>query len=138
MVSFEDAASAFNDGVAVGTVDGWTALWGNMALYLVDDKAVGKIAKKVDLFQMMLEGTSATAGFTWYAGGKLVRDWMRQEEKIVKNRGAPFPEEKQAFAKRDDEQAVLHLLKSLTLLLKRLQAIQYHMYAFSEDSLYGD
>jgi hypothetical protein len=137
-VSFDDAAPTFNEGVAVGTVGGWTALWGNMALYMVDDKRLTKIARKADIFQMMLEGTSGTAGFTWYTGGKMVRDWMRQEDKIVKNQGEPLAEEKKAFTKRDDEQAVLHLLMSLTLPLKKLQTIEYQMYEFSEDALFGE
>ena len=112
-------------------------MWGNMALYMVDDKRLTKIARKADIFQMMLEGTSGTAGFTWYTGGKMVRDWMRQEDKIVKNQGEPLAEEKKAFTKRDDEQAVLHLLMSLTLPLKKLQTIEYQMYEFAEDALFG-
>src|SRR5438105_293609 len=100
MTSFDEAASTFNEGVAVGTVDGWTALWGSTPLYMINEKGLAKIARKADVFQMMLEGTSGTAGFTWYTGGKIVRDWMRQEDKIVKNQGEPLAEEKKAFAKR--------------------------------------
>jgi hypothetical protein len=138
IVSFDDAASTFNDNVAIGAVDGWTALWGNMALFMINGKALAKIAKKADVFQMMLEGTSGTAGFSWYSGGKIIRDWMRQEGKIVKNEGKPLAVEKKAFANRDDEQAVLHLLMGLTIPLKKLQAIQYQMYGFSEDALFGE
>jgi hypothetical protein len=137
-VSFDDAASASNDGVAVGTAEGWTALWGNLALYMIDDKALARIARKADVFQMMLEGTSGTAGFSWYTGGKMVRDWMRQEDRIVKNEGKPLAEEKKAFTRRDDEQAVLRLLMGLTLPLNKLQAIRYRVYEFPEDALFGE
>jgi hypothetical protein len=138
LVSFDEAASTFNDGAAIGAVDGWTAIWGNLALYLIDPDGLARIARKADIFQMMLEGTSGTAGFTWYTGGKLVRDWMRQAGKVVKDEGKPLAAEKPAFAKRDDEQAVLQLLMKLTLPLKNLQAIQYCMYEVSEDALFGE
>jgi hypothetical protein len=137
-VSFDEASSVSNDGVAAGTVDGWTALWGSVALFMVDDNELAKIAKKADVFHMILEGASGSAGFSWYSGGKLVRDWMRQEGKIINNQGTPLPGEKKAFANRDDEQAVLHLLMSLTGSLKRLDAIQYQMFEFSEGTLFGD
>lgn len=136
-VSFDDAASRFNEGVAIVTVKGWTALFGSMVLFMVDDKGLAKIAKKADVFQMTLEGTSATAGFTWWSGGKVVRNWMRQDGKVIKNEGKPLPEEKKAFAKIDDEQAVLQMLMSLTLPFKDLQGKKYQMYSFPEDVMFG-
>jgi len=118
-------------------VKGWTALFGNMVLFMVDDKALAKIAKKADVFQMTLEGSSGTAGFTWWAGGKVIRNWMRQEDKVMKNEGKPLPEEKKAFAKNDDEQSVLQMLMALTLPFKDLQGIEYQMYSFPEDVMFG-
>jgi hypothetical protein len=136
-VSFDDAASLFNEGVAIGTVNGWTALFGSMVLFMIDDKGLAKISKKANVFQMILEGTSGTAGFTWWVNGKAIRNWMRQDDKLIKNEGKPLPEEKKAFAKNDDEQAVLQLLMSLTLPLKDLQGIEYKTYSFPEDVMFG-
>ena len=136
-VSFDDAASTFNEGVAVGTVDGLTALWGSLALVMVDEKALAKIAKKSNVLQIILEGTSSTAGFTWWNDGKVVRKWMRQDGEVIMNDGKPLREEKKAFIDEDDEQAVLRLLMSLTLPLANFQAIEYQMYSFPEDALFG-
>jgi hypothetical protein len=139
MVSFDDAASIDDESVAIATVDGWTALWGCIGLYMVDDKGLAKIAKKADVFEMILEGSSGTAGFSWWTGGKKVRDWMRQDGKMIKDEGEPLPQEKKAFAKKDsDEQAVLRMLMSLTLTLKKLQDIEYQMYELSEVALFGE
>jgi hypothetical protein len=93
-ISFDDAAASDNEGVAVATVKGWTALFGSMVLFMVDDKGLAKIAKKADVFQLTLEGASATAGFTWWSGGKVVRNWMRQDGKVLKNEGKPARGEK--------------------------------------------
>ena len=134
VMSFEEASSSHNEGVAVGTVNGWTGVWG-MILTMIDDRAVAKLAKKTDVFQMVLEGASDTAGFTWWTGGKRVRDWLRQQGKLFKNDGTPLPQEKKAFTKRDDEQAVLQMLLSLTLPLEQLEAIPYQMFEVSEDLL---
>ena len=133
-VSFDDASSNSNEGVAIATVNGWTVLFGSMVLFMVDDDALAKIAKKADVFHMVLEGTSATAGFTWWTGGKLVRKWMRQDGKLIKNEGKPLAEEKKAFAKIDDEQAVLQMLMSLTLPWKDVQGSKYRMYSFPKTS----
>jgi hypothetical protein len=133
--SFDDATSGNNEDIAVGVVDGWTAVWGSVALYGVDDEGLAKIARKADIFELLLEGTSGTAGFKWWTGGKRVRNWMSLEGEEFKNDGRPLPEEKKAFAKRDHEQAVLQLLTSLTLPLKRLTSIEYRMYKIPDDSL---
>lgn len=131
-VSFEDASSPSSEGVAVGFVDGWTVLWGNLALLMIDDDGVAEFAKSADVFQMTLEGASGTAGFTWYAGGRLTRDWMRQEGELLKNRGKKLPEEKDAFATHDDEQAVWQILIALTVPYKKLETISYQLYSLPD------
>jgi hypothetical protein len=50
---------------------------------------------------------------------------------------ASLPEEKKAFAKRDDEQGVLQMLMALTLPMKDLQGLKYRMYEFPEDVMFG-
>jgi hypothetical protein len=137
MVSFDAAAATFNEGVAVATLEGWTALWGNMALFMIKKEGVAEIARKADVFEMLLEGTSGTAGFTWWTGGKQARRWMRQAGKVIANEGKPLPAEKAAFASNDDEQAVLQILTALTLPLKRLAEIKYRMYAVPDEVLFG-
>jgi hypothetical protein len=138
MVSLDDAASASSEGVAAGTTGGWTALWGNLALYMIDQDGLAGIAQQADVFQMTLEGASGTAGFTWWIGGKVVRDWMRQAGEVIKKVGKRLPQEKEAFADSDDEQAVLEMLVRLTLPWEELEAISYRMYEFSEDALFGE
>jgi hypothetical protein len=136
LTTFDEATSSANDGIAIGYADGWTVLWGNVTLLFVDQDAIEKIAKKTDVFTMILEGASDTAGFTWYTGGKQVRDWMRQAGEIIENVGRALPIEKKAFAKNDDEQAVLQIMLQLTLSLEALEGIRYEQYNLS-DALFG-
>ncbi|MBX9680348.1 MAG: hypothetical protein K2X38_16435 [Gemmataceae bacterium] len=126
--SFDEAASSSNEGIALAFVDGWTTLWGSVAIFMVSDEELVRISKDADVFTMTLEGASGTAGFACYQGGKLVRDWMRQEDAVVKDEGKPLPQEKAAFAKRDDEQAVLQILEKLTIPLDKLDAATFRMY----------
>jgi hypothetical protein len=133
LVSLEDASSALSECVAVGTIEDWTVLWGNMALYMIAEGGVANLAKTADVFQMILEGASGTAGFTWYTCGGLARDWMRQDGEIIKDEGNPLPEEQNAFADQDDEQAVWQLLVALTLPYEKLEAIRYQMYALPDE-----
>ena len=134
-ISFDDAASSDNDGVAIGTADGWTILVGSLMLMIVDPDGLAEVAKTADVFQMILEGASDTAGFTWYSGGKLKREWMSQEGEVFKNEGTPLPEEKKAFGKRkiDSEQAVLALAEALTLPYEKWESAEYTLYDLPED-----
>ena len=135
-VSLDEAASLDNEGVAIGAGHGWTALWGGLALYAVDDEGVAELAKTADVFQMMLEGASDTAGFSWWTGGKRVRDWLVQAGEAIKNAGKKLPEEKKAFVGRDHEQGVLYLMERLTLPYEKLESIRYRMYQFPDGELF--
>jgi hypothetical protein len=134
-VSFDEATSVSNEGVAVATVDGWTALWSCIGMLMVDDDGVVDLARSADVLQVVLEGASATAGFTWRTGGRTVRDWMRQGGDVVKDEGEPLPEEQSAFTGADDEQAILRLLESLTLPYDRLESVEYQMFELSLDDM---
>lgn len=136
-VSFKEASSTFSEGVGAATVEGWTGLWGNMALLMISNEAVGEATKDTVAFQMILEGTSDTAGFTLWKNGKVIRQWMRQAGEMVKEEGDPLPEEKDAFADDDDEQAVLQLLERFTLPMEKFMNAPYQMYNFPEEALFG-
>jgi len=131
-ISFDDATSSSNEDIAIAAVDGWTALWSNIGLLMVDSDGVAELARTADVFQLVLEGASDTAGFSWWTG-RLVRDWMRQAGDVVKDEGKPLPQEKKAFAGNDDEQAVLSLLTRLTLPYERLEAVEYEVFELSYD-----
>lgn len=136
-ISWDEAASFENEGVGIASGNGWTALFGGVALFMVDDEALAKIAKTADVFQMMLAGSSDTAGFTVWRGGKVIRDWLRQQGDLIKNEGPPLPAEKKAFAKNDDEGAVLDLLSALTLPSRDLAGLQFELYSVPDDLMLG-
>jgi hypothetical protein len=92
-VSFDDAASVSNEGVAAGTASGWTVLVGSFHLLTVDDKALAKIAKTCEVFQMVLEGISGTAGFTWRAARSFETGCARAV-KWSRTRGSRCPRRK--------------------------------------------
>src|ERR1700735_4516790 len=86
-VSFEEAIASKMTDLAVGQVDGWTCLWSNMVLFLIDDKGIANLAKSVDVFSLVLEGTSGAAGFEWWSGGVQLRNRMIVDGKMVKDVG---------------------------------------------------
>lgn len=130
-VDFDEATSVGNFGVAAGVVDGWTALWG-FGVIALDAAAFAEISRRAAVFQVVLEGTSDTAGFGWWVGGERVRDWLHQGGELLRNEGDPLPGEKKAFAGRDREQAVLKLMTELTVSFKKLAGITYRMYEIPE------
>lgn len=135
-ISFEEASSSDNPGVAVGFGSGWTALWGCVPLWAVGDDELADVARSADVFWMLLEGASDTAGFSWWADGKRVRDWLCQAGEVVKDEGRRLPEERKAFADGDHEQAVLNLMERLTLPYAKLEAIEYRLYEVPEDEMF--
>ncbi|WP_425613617.1 hypothetical protein NA78x_003452 [Anatilimnocola sp. NA78] len=138
MVSFDEASSSSCEGVAIGTLGGWTSIWGNFVLLMIDDDAVTTISKNADVFQLLLEGASCTAGFTFHSGGKLVRDWMRQEDNVVKDVGKPLPLEETAFKEADDEQAVLQLASAMTIQVQNWHFTKFQTFNLSDDVLFGE
>lgn len=135
-ISFDDAASFSNEGVAAEVVNGWTALWGHIPLYMVKEECLQELAVYADIFQMYLEGTSGTAGFSWWCEGKSARKYVRQAGTETKNEGTPLPFEASVFDNNDDEQAVLQILETLTVPLKELSAVPYQHFIFSLEALY--
>ncbi len=134
--TFDEAASFSNDGIAIGGADGWTILVGSLAMFAIDPGGLAEIAKKADAFQMILEGASDTAGFTWYTGGKRVRDWLSQQGEVLTDEGKPLAAEKKAFGKPkiDAEQAVLKLAEALTLPYEKWEAAEYTQYELPDDA----
>src|SRR6476646_7678347 len=86
-ISFEEASSSDNEGVAVGHGHGWTALWGGVPLWGVSDDGLADVARSADVFWMLLEGASDTAGFSWWTDGKRARDWLCQAGETIKDEG---------------------------------------------------
>jgi hypothetical protein len=134
-ISFDDATSSASEGVAVGYADGWTVLWGNRALLImIDEAGLARLARTADVFQMTLEGSSGTAGFTWHAGGEKVRDWLRVADEVLKDEGQPLAVEAAAFSDQDDQQALFGILQLLTLRYSTFAAIEYEMYEYPDDA----
>ena len=73
-VSFEDATSSEMESLAVGCVDGWTCLFSSVAIFLIDDDELAKIAKKADVFTLTLEGSSGYPGVDYATSPRLVQD----------------------------------------------------------------
>jgi hypothetical protein len=136
-ISRDEASSSSNAGVAVGTGHGWTALWGCLPIWGVSEDGLADVARSADVFWMLLEGASDTAGFAWWAGGRRVRDWLCQAGEDVKNEGKRLPEEKAAFAGQDHEQGVLNLMERLTLPYEKLESIEYRLYEFPDGGMFG-
>lgn len=136
IASFEDATSSLNEGVAVGEAKGWKVLLGSLLLFLVEDDVLAKLGKRSEVFHMVVEGASNTAGFSWWSGGKLQRSWLRQEDQIINDEGKPLPVEAIAFANSDDEQGVLGVWMATTLSFEELESVRFRMYSIPEDTMF--
>lgn len=137
MISFDDAVSVQNEGLAVADSEGWTVLWGGLVLYLIEDSNIANMATGTEIFQITLEGGSGTAGFTLWSQGRKSRNWLRQSGQQLIEEGDPLACEQEALSNRDEEQAVLQILQSMTLPLEKLSAIPYQMYSFPPEVLFS-
>lgn len=125
--TFDDALGG--DGVAVASVDGWTCAWGE--LLVVDDGALAALA--CDAFAFVLEGTSDTYLFEWWAEGVRKRKRLSQAGEVVIDEGKPLPGEKAIFrAEADEEERVFALIEKLTLPVRRLMQPTYHVFRVAE------
>lgn len=127
-VSFEDATSSEMEALAVGCVDGWTCLFSSVAIFLIDDDELAKIAKKADIFSLTLEGSSGAAGFEWWTKGKQVRKHMVVEGDVTVNEGKPLAEEKKVAKEEDDEQRVLMLMETLAVPYEKLAKTEFAVF----------
>lgn len=114
-VDFDQVSSSTNDGIGVGFVDGWTVLFGGLSMYSIDSESLAAISEQFDVFEMMLEGSSGTAGFSWYQGGEKVREYLIQAGEVIKDEGQPLGIEQEAFRDGDAEDAVLTVMSTLTV-----------------------
>ena len=131
-IDFDEAASSSNEGIAIATIDGWTALWGGLPMFMLDTEQLPKISEQGDVFEMILEGASGTAGFSWYSLGNKVRDYLSQGGEIINNEGKPLAIEDAAFSIGDEEEAVLQIMEKMTLSLSRLSNATYTLFKFEE------
>lgn len=131
-IDFDDAASSTNEGIAIATIEGWTTLWGGIMMFMIDSDQLTEIAKEGDVFEMMLEGASGTAGFTWYSKGRQVRDYLSQGGETINDDGKPLPIEAAAFSSGDEEQAVLQIMEKMTLPFSTLSNATYQLFEFAD------
>jgi hypothetical protein len=127
-ISFDEAASSTHDGIAVGFIDGWTLIFGGIAMFEISSDKLAEISSDCAVFEMMLEGSSGTAGFNWYTGGEKVREYLSQAGEIIKDEGTQLAAEGEGFAEDDAEQAVLDLMTHLTLPFARINACQFTLF----------
>ncbi len=91
-------------------------------MFEISSDKLAEISSDCAVFEMMLEGSSGTAGFSWYTGGEKVREYLSQAGEIIKDEGTQLAAEGEGFAEDDAEQAVLDLMTQLTLPSARINA----------------
>ena len=127
-VAFDEVASSSNDGIGVGFVDGWTALFGGLSMYAIDSDNLAAISQQFEVFEMMLEGSSGTAGFSWYQHGEKVREYLIQADEVIKDEGEPLDIEQEAFRGGDSEDAILDLMTKLTVPYNKLDTTNFTLF----------
>ncbi|MBX9789713.1 MAG: hypothetical protein K2Y37_12420 [Pirellulales bacterium] len=144
VVGFEDATSSMDTiGFPIGASGDWTIICDPTFRFVRPDRGKGlwipKIAaalRKVSaggalVFGVLLEGSTDTHGFAVCSGGKLTRFWLRQQERVVTNRGTPLAAERGLFADElqgDAERAVLRLMEEVCLPMERLDEVEFHVF----------
>ncbi|MFO0941915.1 MAG: hypothetical protein U0930_14285 [Pirellulales bacterium] len=127
-VEFDSVASSSNDGIGVSFIDGWTVLFGGFAMYSIASENLAAISEQFDIFEMMLEGSSDTAGFSWYQVGAKIREYLIQADEVIKDEGEPLDIEQLAFASGDAEQAILQIMTNLTLPFDKLESARFTLF----------
>ncbi len=127
-VDFDEVSSSSNDGIGVGFVDGWTVLFGGLSMYSIGYESLAAISEQFDVFEMMLEGSSGTAGFSWYQGGEKVREYLIQAGEVIKDEGQPLWIEQEAFNDCDAEDAILTVMSKLTVPINTLNAACFTLF----------
>lgn len=127
-VAFDEVASSSNDCIGVGFVDGWTVLFGGLSMYSIDSDSLAEISKKFEVFEMMLEGSSGTAGFSWYQNGEKVREYLIQAGEVIKDEGESLDIEQEAFRGGDSEEAILKLMTNLTVPYNKLDTTNFTLF----------
>lgn len=128
-ISFDEAGTSMIEGRAIGVSGDWMMIFDPMMFItptseLEDfgntmwdrhfEKRLIQASKKADIFGFILEGTSGTAGFSFYSQGTCKRVLLVQEDQIVVEVGSPIQEEKAVFEEEtDSEQRVLLLAERI-------------------------
>jgi hypothetical protein len=127
-VAFDDVASSSNDGIGIGFVDGWTVLFGGLSMYSIDSDNLAAISQQFEVFEMMLEGSSGTAGFSWYRDGEKVREYLIQAGEVIIDEGEPLDIEQDAFSGGDAEDTILELMTKLTVPFNKLETTNFTLF----------
>ncbi len=145
-VSFEDATSSMAPGKSVAHADGWTIVFDPMFFTTVEllddqpddqlwcpllDQRLREISASGTVFGLITEGASGTHGFTLYRNGNLKRIWLVQGGNLLADEGAPLPEEKECFGKRepfDKEQGILRLMEKICVPFDTLDQIEFQVF----------
>lgn len=127
-VTFDEVSSSSNDGIGVSFVNGWTVIFGGMPMFSIGSSSLLKIAKDSDVFEMMLEGSSGTAGFSWYSDGEIAREYLSQEGEIIKDEGEKLALENDIEPIKDNEQFVLQVMIGLTIAFPALSSARFSIF----------
>jgi hypothetical protein len=127
-LGFEEASSSSNDDIGVGFANDWTVIFGGVQMFSIDSPRLLEISKDSDVFEMMLEGSSGTAGFTWYSNGENVREYLSQEGEAINDEGEKLELEIGLAPNEDAEQFVLELMTRLTIPMPVLWSIRFSIF----------
>ena len=145
-VSFDEAASSRSPGRALAVSKDWTAIFDPQAFGLFADAPIADgflpalleqrlaaLSRQAEVFGFMLAGTSSTAAFTHFVGGKRVRCLLMQEGAPAIDIGTPSEIETAVLSEDPDmEDAVFSIAKRLGFDLFTEPHPQYSLFSFAK------
>ncbi len=134
-VSYEEAIDSMADtmdGVAIGSAEGWTSVWGDLCSLIVSQEVLAELSKKFRTYFFWIHGISETYIFEAWIDGEQVRRRLCQAGEVSED-GTPLPHEQTEYDKTDDEEdRMFGLMDRLTVPYRRLTKPKFHVFDLQE------
>jgi len=128
-----DSITDVYDGVAIGSAEGWTSVWGEPSRLIVGETELTELSKKSKAYFFMMSGFSETYYFEAWVDGSQRRKRICQAGEVFNEHGEPLPQEVLEYAETDDEEdRMFGLMDRLTVPHRRLTKPKFHVFDLEE------
>lgn len=143
-VDFEEAASLELPGIAAAWSDGWTVIWHPLAFSRAGDpppeqntlwpptteQGLVALSNNHEIIGILLEGTSGSYGFVYYANGQRRRCRLAVGSEVAIDFGEPLDQEVAAHKEKgDEEDRLLRFLEAMGVPISSFEDARYMLWA---------
>ena len=125
-LAFDLAVSA--GGIAIASIEGWTILWG--ALALVAEERLRELSTTANIFVFLISEKTSSYMFEWWTNGTQKRKRFIEEM----DNNPSLPEEIEAFQEEDDDESRFYaIMEKLTLPFRTVRKPKYHVFNVKDE-----